>query len=312
MIARCSNQGPLLAAITLVLAACGAPTPLGNDPVPIPVLFAPGTISTEAREYGITFGPDLNEAYFTRRARGRRTRAQIYVSYFVDGAWTAAKPAFFSMPTDESPFLSRDGNKLIYSSRRDVPGWSAVRGDSNLWIVERTEEGWSVPKPLAGDVNRPSPETEGPSTQSEFGPVILADGTLLYATNEDDEWGTDIYVADELEGTYLNPRPMQLNTGGAEMSPTSSPDGQFLLFQGKREVHAFGEDEIYAVAKTEYGWGEPRLLPSPINSPYNDGYPSFSPDGRFFFFASDRYAESGYYSIYYVETAALGLGIQPN
>ena len=179
MIARCSNQGPLLAAITLVLAACGAPTPLGNDPVPIPVLFAPGTISTEAREYGITFGPDLNEAYFTRRARGRRTRAQIYVSYFVDGAWTAAKPAFFSMPTDESPFLSRDGNKLIYSSRRDVPGWSAVRGDSNLWIVERTEEGWSVPKPLAGDVNRPSPETEGPSTQSEFGPVILADGTLL-------------------------------------------------------------------------------------------------------------------------------------
>ena len=62
--------------------------------------------------------------------------------------------------------------------------------------------------------------------------------------------------------------------------------------------------------RTDYGWSAPRLLAEPINSPFNEGYPSFSPDGRFFFFASDRGSRNGYWSIYYVDTDALGLGIE--
>ncbi|SVD58768.1 uncharacterized protein METZ01_LOCUS411622, partial [marine metagenome] len=53
MIVRCSNQVPLLVVLALVLSGCDAPASLGSDPVPIPALFAPGAISTEAREYGI-------------------------------------------------------------------------------------------------------------------------------------------------------------------------------------------------------------------------------------------------------------------
>ena len=61
--------------------------------------------------------------------------------------------------------------------------------------------------------------------------------------------------------------------------------------------------------RTAYGWSDPWLLPEPINSERSDGYPSFSPDGRYFFFASDRDARGGVYSIYYVDVEALGLEI---
>ena len=49
----------------------------------------------------------------------------------------------------------------------------------------------------------------------------------------------------------------------------------------------------------------PWLLPEPVNSVRNDGYPSFSPDGTLFFFSSDR--GEGFYDIYVVEVEALEL-----
>ena len=49
------------------------------------------------------------------------------------------------------------------------------------------------------------------------------------------------------------------------------------------------------------------LLPEPVNSPYNDGWPAFSPDGRHFFFATDRDTRSGWYDIWWVDVEVLGL-----
>jgi len=138
--------------------------------------------------------------------------------------------------------------------------------------------------------------------------VLLDDGTLLYWTNQDPEWGNDLYVADEEDGAFVNPRRLLLNSVLTETNPALSPDGRFLLFQANRDGSGVeGGDGLYVSARTDYGWSPPRPLPEPINSPSNEGYPSFSPDGRFFFFASDRRARSGSWSIYYVETAALGL-----
>ena len=51
-----------------------------------PQLFAPGIISTDAREYAAVFTPDGNSVYFTRRV-SREEPQTIYVSHFSDGAW---------------------------------------------------------------------------------------------------------------------------------------------------------------------------------------------------------------------------------
>jgi Tol biopolymer transport system component len=136
--------------------------------------------------------------------------------------------------------------------------------------------------------------------------VLLAKGELLYWTTESAEWGADLYVADREGDAFVDPRPLRLNTSGAESNPAVSPDGRILVFQAYRELSAIGEQDLYLSERTEAGWSRPRLLPEPINSPANDGYPSFSPDGRYFFFASDRRLPGEGWSIYYVEAAALG------
>ena len=296
-----------LLALALTCAACDGPTPLGRTSVPAPQLFAPDIVSTDSREYGITFTPDGTEAYFTRRQR--RGGAQIFVTRFVEGAWTEAELASFSTDRDEAPFITADGERMFFSSRRFVPG--SLDRSNNIWVIERTDDGWSEPTALEGIVNQPRGEIDDFTTGSEMGPVLLSGGSLLYWTGADPEWGNDVYVADPDEnGAFVNPRPLRLNSYGDESSPAMSPGGRFLIFQGYRNANGIGEQDLYASERTEYGWSDPWLLPEPINSDRSDGYPSFSPDGHYFFFASDRNARGGFYSIYYVDVEALGLEIE--
>ena len=157
-------------------------------------------------------------------------------------------------------------------------------------------------------MNKPRVDDDDAPVRSEGGPILLPGGELLYWTTERQEWGADIYVADPFGDAFVNPRPLLLNTTGAESNPAVSPDGRSLVFQSFRDSDAIGEQDLYLSERTDFGWSTPRLLPEPLNSPASDGYPSFSPDGRFFFFASDRRAPGGNWSIYYVEAVALGAG----
>lgn len=291
--------------LVLAAAACAPPpSPFGEEPVPTPRPFAPGVVSTDAREYGIAFTPDGTEAYFTRSRR--RSPPRILVTRFVDGTWTEPVPAPFSTDQDEAPYLTRDGRQLFFSSRRMLPG-SFDRSD-NLWMVERTEDGWSDPNPVPGAVNRPEAEIDDFDVGDEVGPLVLAGGVLLFTATVDPEWGEDLYVAErDASGAFTDPRPLRLNTFGDESNPAISADGRHLVFQGYRDADGHGGQDLYVSERTEWGWTQPRPLPEPINSPANDAYPRFSPDGRLFFFASDRDDRGNDYSIYYVDSAALGL-----
>jgi Tol biopolymer transport system component len=296
---------------SLVASGCETPpAPFGTEPVPEPVPFAPERTVEGMSEYGITFSPDGTEAYFARQGGGRRGRTQIHVSRFVGTAWTKGEPAPFSTGWEESPFLSQDGRRLLYSSRRDIPEWGEdVRASFNLWVVERAapDSAWGTPRPLEGHVNRPRIDEDDSPAQGEGGPVLLPGGELLYWTTVENDWASDIYVAEQVDGAFVNPRPLRINSGGAESNPAMSPDGRFLVFQAHRELSAIGEQDLYVSERGSSGWSTPRLLPEPINSESSDGYPSFSPDGRYFFFASDRRAFGSSWTIYYVETSALGI-----
>lgn len=273
--------------------------------VPEPEVFAPGVISTDQRDYDVTFTPDGREAYFTRRSR--RGPPRIYATRWSDGAWTEPQPAPFSTDRDEGPSISADGSTLVFSSRRPLDGHSDP--GENIWLVHRTEERWSDPEPLAGPVNQPLVELDRYALGTEMGPTLLRDGSLLYWTRADPEWGSDLYVSlADSDGGFEEPRPLRINSFGEESNPVLSPDGRYLIFQAYRDGNAFGGEDLYVSERTEYGWRDPVLLPEPINSEDNDGWPSFSPDGRHFFFASDRDSVSGSYDVYWVDVASLRLG----
>lgn len=298
---------PILA-LALALAACEREPqpPYGTEPTSEPALFAPRTVSSQGYdEYAPAFSADGREVYFTRSTGGRRGRPDLLVSRVEDGAWSRAEPAPFSAGWEEAPFLARDGRLLLFASRRDVPGWGPSRDNTNLWMVERTEEGWSAPVPLPGEVNRPRVERDGGPSRSETGPLLMDDGTLLYSTDEEPERGSDIYAADRgPDGRWVGPRPMLLNTAGDEAHPTVSPDGRYLVFDGFRDVFATGRD-LFVSERTEYGWTDPVPLPEPVNGPSDETWPRFSPDGSLLFFSSDRGARRA--SIYYVSVEAAGL-----
>ena len=136
--------------------------------------------------------------------------------------------------------------------------------------------------------------------------MLLPSGELLYWTTESADWAGDLYVAQQEDGRFVNPRPLLVNSSGADSNPAVSPDGRLLVFQSFRDFGAIGEQDLYLSERSDFGWSAPRLLPEPLNSTANDGYPSFSPDGRFFFFASDRGAPGDAYTIYYVDASVLG------
>lgn len=288
-----------------VLASCEPPrAPWMSESVPEPRLFAPGVVSTDEREYGIAFTPDGTEAYFTRRSR--RGSPQIFVSRLLDGSWSDPTPAPFSADAgDEAPHITSDGSRMLFGSRR----WMAPARDrsQNIWIMERGPQGWSAPAPLRGSVNQPEREFEDFTAGAESGPVLLRDGSLLYWARAEAEWGSDLYVAEQGDGGWVAPRPLRINSYGDESHPAMSPDGDYLVFQAYRDARGFGDQDLYVSERTSFGWSDPRPLPSPINSDGADGWPSFSPDGRHFFFASDRDARGGYYDIWWVDVAALDL-----
>lgn len=289
----------------VVTGACGpAPAEWMDDTVTSPTLFAPGVVSSELRDYGITFTPDGREAYFTRR--GRRGPSDILVSRYVEGAWTEPETAPFATGDDEAPFVTADGSRLLFASTRPVNG--AWDRSENLWMVERVDDGWGEPTPLPGAVNRPWSEIDDFDVGTESGPHLVGDDVLLYWTEASVEWGSDLYVAERGEdGDWIDPRPLRINSYGEESHPALSPDGRHLVFQAYRDANGHGDQDLYVSTRTEYGWSDPRPLPEPINSPDADGYPAFSPNGRHFLFASDRADRGGWYDIYWVDVEALGL-----
>lgn len=140
----------------------------GRAPVPEPTVFARGIISTAAREYGIAFTPDGADAYFTRRAR--RGPPQIFVSRYNRGGWSEPTPAEFSTGQEEAPFITPDGDRVLFSSGRPV--WGSGDRSENIWVAKRGPEGWMSPTPLPGVVNQPRSEIDGFTTGSELGPIL--------------------------------------------------------------------------------------------------------------------------------------------
>ncbi|MFC1565040.1 ankyrin repeat domain-containing protein, partial [candidate division KSB1 bacterium] len=116
--------------------------PPGN----IPEIFAPGIISMEYRaEWGITLSPDGDEIYYTQRRRPDHG-GRIWFLRFTGGFWSEPQPAqftydpvdLFSMEAFEyEPHITPEGQKLLYGSKRPLPGHEETSSEFLYWIVEK-------------------------------------------------------------------------------------------------------------------------------------------------------------------------------
>ncbi|HSG27003.1 MAG TPA: hypothetical protein VLA34_00890 [Candidatus Krumholzibacterium sp.] len=273
----------LLAAGLMVLSSCG-----GGDgtrrgewmgmkpPGLVPEVFAPGVVSTGENELNATFTPDGNEFYFARRMADKKY--SIFVSKRKeDGSWTVPEVASFSGTYSEAdPFVSPDGRKLFYISRRPRDGYGPPH---DIFILERRGDGWSEPIDPGPPLNTPT---------NEIYPTVASDGTLYYVAElYGGEGRRDVYRMEYVDGKYEGPELVgpPVSSNFDEGDPYIAPDESYIIFVSVGRPGGFGSGDLYvSFADGHGGWTEPANLGESVNSEGYDYTPVVTHDGRYLFF----------------------------
>jgi Tol biopolymer transport system component len=284
-----------------------------KDVVSEPIPFAQGVISTEDNsEFELTFSTDGLKTYFSRRAPEQKQ--VIYQSDFINGKWTTPKLANFSTDRDETPLITPNGKFMYFGSERPIPN-KPNKGnfDMNIWKMEKTENGWSEPKPLPEPINEVQEEgEEWPSSNNNFlftndnetfyytTMVRGTESIKLYETNFD---GKDFSEPKVIDGLFDDEKYVVY-------SAVISPNGKYLVFNSFGVPSGAGGEDIFVSTKTENGWTKANPIGPLVNTKDEESSPRFSRDGKYFFFSQAENLgnyEYGEWSIYFLETEYLGL-----
>jgi Tol biopolymer transport system component len=219
---------------------------LGQErPGMTPELFAPDVITTEFHEHSSpVFSPDGAEVYWSVFLNFWGPQV-ILTMRLEDGRWTRPEVAPFSgQYSDGNPCFSPDGTRLFFESRRPVHAGAPYTGETDLWIVDRTDRGWGKPRHLGWTVN---------SDKWERGPCTSANGNLYFSSMRDGGYGrSDIYRAEWVDGAYAAPTNLGsvINTEGHESFPYIAPDESFIIYES-----ASGDLFIH-FRQPDDGWSE--------------------------------------------------------
>ena len=273
--------------LVIVLAAMAMagqtshPPYASSKPIREPILFAPGVISTQDYELNAAFMPDGTAVYFTKSTPQFPMFLTIVVSHFVRRQWSTPEVAEFSgQYSDADPFVSPDGKRLFFASMRPTEG--KPKTDNDIWMVDKTPTGWSVPQNLGRSVN---------SNAQELYPTLSKDGTLYFVSmRPGGRGGSDIYSSRQVDGNYAEPENLgdAINTRYGEGDACISQDGSFIVFASNGRPDDMGGGDLYISERKDGAWTPARHLGSGVNSAAREFCPIISPDGKYLFFTSER------------------------
>ena len=243
-------------------------------------MFGEGTISTGDFEFDAAFSPDGNTIYFTKSTPNFGFWT-IVVSHLEGGKWSQPEVAEFSgRYSDADPFVSPDGSKLYFISNRPVN--DRTKKVFDIWIVEKTPTGWSEPKNLGAPVN---------TDEGEYYPAVTSDATLYFcATRPGGKGKTDLYRSRFVQGKYAEPENLgdAINSQFTDCDAYISPDESFLILTRCGHPNGQGKCDLYVSYNRNGKWTQSENLGDNINSSAREFCPNLSPDGKYFFFTSDR------------------------
>jgi hypothetical protein len=252
-------------------------------PLPHATLFEPGIISTGDYESHAAFTPDGREMYFLKLAPNF-SRWSIFVSRYNSGSWSQPEVAPFSgQYQDADPYITADGKHFYFVSDRPIEADRERQLHHDIWVMDKTDSGWSAPRHLPAPVN---------SDTDEFYPIALKNGTLYFGSQRKEANGVgDIYRAvPQKDGSYsvenLGPH---VNSGAGEYEAFVTEDERLMLLAITRRPDSLGDIDLYVSHKQPNGkWSEPVNLGPEINSPGRELSPKLTPDGKYLFWLSCR------------------------
>lgn len=256
------------------------------------VVFGKGIISTDDFEFAITFTPDMDELFFTRRKAGGDN--EIYTMKLTGEKWSAPEPTFFK-PTsgwDFEPHIDPSGERLYFGSTRPLND-SLQRSGLHQWYCESIDTGWSQPVPL---------ETPFVDRSVIMYLTGASNGNLYFTTGEKgdgpEDWG--IYCAPLTSEGYKEIRRMgeEINETGAWIAHSYiAPDESYMIYDFESDS-GYGDTDLYISFNNEGAWSTPVNLGPEVNTDEVEMCGSVSPDGKFLFF---HRGGEGYGDIYWID-----------
>ena len=278
-------MGACAIAMTIMVVSLAAePAPYDSGkPLSHATLFAPGIISTGDYESHATFTPDGGELYFLKMAPNF-SRWTIFVSRYKDGRWSKPEVAPFSgQYQDADPYITADGKHFYFISDRPVEAGGERQWHHDIWVMDKTESGWSVPRHLPAPVN---------SDADSYYPLALKNGTLYFGSERKDSKGLgDIYRAvAQKDGRYaVENLGTPVNTSAGEYEAFVTEDERLLLLAATKRPDSLGDYDLYVSHKQADGkWSQLVNLGPEINSPARELSPKLTPDGKYLVWMSCR------------------------
>ena len=215
--------------------------------------------------------------------------------------YTVKRENFFnSRRADYSPMLAgEENNQLFFTSTRNQAKGDEVSGitgtkNGDIFMSQKDEKGkWQRPEVIDSELNSDFDEgvcsftPDGRTmylTQCKTDPDYPRFATIMTSNRSDASWGK----ATELKLTR--------DTLSAFAHPAVSPDGQWLYFCSNMPGGLGGYD-IWRIRLTTSGVGGVENLGAPINTPGNEMFPTFRPNGDLYF-SSDGHEGMGGLDIY--------------
>lgn len=215
---------------------------------------------------------------------------------------------FNSRRAEYSPMLSGDQFDQLYftSTRNDATGdeLSGITGTKNgdIFVSQKDDKGkWSKPEVVNGGLNTEADEgasclspdqREMYLTQCVTDPSYPRYAQIVKSNRSDAAWGK----ASSVELTK--------DTLSCFAHPAVSPDGQWLYFVSDMPGGKGGLD-IWRVRITSAGYGGVENLGEPINTPGNEMFPTFRPNGDLYF-SSDGHPGMGGLDIFIAHPSKAG------
>lgn len=203
---------------------------------------------------------------------------------------------FTSRRADYSPMLLGDDYEQIYftSTRNDAQGdeLSGITGTKagDIFYSEKDDKGkWSRPEAIATGLNTDYDEgsccftpdgKEMYLTQCVTDPASPRFAQIVTSSRSDAAWGKvqKLEITQDTLSTYAH--------------PAISPDGEWLYFVSDMPGGMGGYD-IWRVRITPSGLGGVENLGSPINTPGDEMFPTFRPNGDLYFSSNGHIGMGG-------------------
>jgi hypothetical protein len=274
-----------------------------NIPTDIPQLFAKGIISTNSYEFAITFSPEMDELFFTRRNRGEDNK--IYIMQLFNGKWSNPEPTFFTATKgwDFEPHISPKGDKLYFGSTRPLPDSSQSNG-LHQWYCTKTQDGWRNPVPLERPFMDKSIIMYLTSSENE---------NLYFTTGEKGDQPEDwvIYKSIVKDDYYKSIDRMSKDINGTGKWIAHSfiaPDESYLIYDFKSDL-GYGKSDLYISFHKNGIWSKPHNLGPKVNTNQTEMAASVSPDGKYLFFHRGNENEG---NVYWVDFKTVMENIKKN